>query len=81
MEKLSILIYDNQEEVGEWLEALPFDEREEKKGINVDKTCFVQKVVFRDEECLKIKVDCNYLIETHYYPIYRYSIRHVETFE
>ena len=81
MEKLWILIYNNQEEYGEWLEALPFDEREESEGLNRVKNCFIQKVIFRDEECLKIKVDCNYLIEAHYYPVSRYSIRHVETFE
>ena len=78
MEKLYILIYDNQEEVGEWFEIVPFDEREEMEEINKDKTCFVQRTDYYDEECFKIKVDCGYICETHYYPTSRYSIRHVE---
>ncbi len=81
MKKLYILIYDNKEEYGEWLEAYPFDEREEDEGINEDKTCFIQKIMFHNEECFKIKVEFGYTTETCYYPVSRYSIRHVEIFQ
>ena len=81
MEKLWVLIYDNEEEYGEWLEAYPFDEREDEENINEDKTCFIQKTHFHDEECLKIKVYRCFYLETHYYPICRYSVRHVEILE
>ena len=72
MEKLYVNIYDNKEEAGEWLVAIPFDE---------NKTLFVQKVMIHNEECLKIKVDLVYMSETYYYPVSRYSIRQVEIFE
>ena len=81
MKKLYVLIYDNQEEVGEWFEIVPFDEREEMEEINKDKTCFVQRTDYYDVECFKIKVDCGYSIETRCYPTFRYSIQQVEIIE
>ncbi len=82
MKKLYVNIYDNEENESRWLEIVPFDEREEEHEINMVKTCFIQKVMFHGVNCLKIKEDCGGLpTYRHYYPIGRYSIRHVETFE
>ena len=75
MKKLRILIHDNKKDVSEYVEAYPF-------LVDEDTTCFVQlSALFKDENCLKIKVCIGYSYETLYYPISRYSIRQVEIFE
>lgn len=75
MKKLRILIHDNKKDVSEYVEAYPF-------LVGEDTTCFVQlSALFKDENCFKIKVCIGYSYETLYYPVSRYSIRHVEIFE
>ena len=81
MKKLYVLFYDNKEGFGERLELYPFDEREEEESINEDKTCFIQKVMFHNQDCLKIKVDYGYVAQIRYLPTPRYSIEFVEIFE
>ena len=81
MKNLYVSIYDNEEDVSEWLEIAPFDEREEEEEINEVKTCFIQRIIFHGIECIKIKEDYGSFLQKHYYPIVRYSIRHVEIFE
>lgn len=81
MKNLWVLIYDNERKAGEWFEITPFDEREETEKINENKTCFIQKVHFHNEDCLKIKLDFGDCIETWYYPVVNFSILQVETSE
>lgn len=73
MKKLLINLYDNvYEEIGEWLEVIPFDD---------NKTCFVKKEQFNGVDCLKFKVDDGYKFEILYFPINRYSIQFVKIIE